>query len=459
MTKLKTAGMSCLLALGVGLVPNPASAKVPPEQAAQLGGDRYTCVGAEKAGTASGVAAFSGKWLDSWPEMKSKGGYDPGPYADEAPLFTITAQNAAQYADKLTEGQKALFKRYPESFRMNVYPSHRDFRVPDWVCEVAKKNAASAELVHEGLGTNGETGAIAFPFPQSGQEAVWNMILPYRAWNETAIYDIADVYGNGSIAWGRQRLRTLSLFDDPNKRSTAQDQISSYFYNEEFLPPRDKGAIGLGWQPNDFHNDRTQTWQYNPGTRRVRQSPEVGFDYPIPPAGLRTIDDDYLFQGNPERFEWKIVGKKEFYVPYNNFRSNDPAIKYSDFIKPNTVNPDYQRYELHRVWVVEAQRKPEYRHIYKKKVLYVDEDTWLSLWSEAYDNRDQVWRTAFIDYHYSAECECYHRGVSIYHDLTAGAYEATYLVNEVGPGNWWKLNDPANVPDLYSPKAAATAGH
>ncbi|MBV8063190.1 MAG: DUF1329 domain-containing protein, partial [Nevskia sp.] len=225
------------------------------------------------------------------------------------------------------------------------------------------------------------------------------------------------------------------------------------------LPPRDKGSIGVGWQPNDFHNDRPQTWQYNPGTRRVRQSPEVAFDYPIPPAGLRTIDDDYLFNGSPERFDWKLIGKKEVYVPYDNFRANDTALKLNDMIKPDTVNPDYQRYELHRVWVVEAQRKPDFRHIYKRKVLYVDEDSWLSLWSEAYDGRDQLWRTSFIDYNYSAECLCYHRGVSVYHDLTAGAYEATYLVNESNPSNWWKLNDPANVPDLYSPKNAASAGH
>ncbi len=454
----KHAGLSCLLSAGLALA-LPSEAKVSAEQAAQLGGDKYTCVGAEKAGTPSGVAAFSGKWLDSWPGMKSKGGYDPGPYADEKPLFTVTAQNMAQYVDKLTEGQKALLKRYPESFRMNVYPSHRDFRVPDWVCDVEKKNAVSAEVVHDNLGTQAVSGAMPFPFPANGQEAVWNMILPYRAWNEASVYDIADVYSGGKIAWGRQRFRTLSMFGDPNKRGSTQDQINSHFYNEEILPPRDKGSIGIGWQPNDFHNDRPQVWQYNPGTRRVRQSPEVAFDYPIPPAGLRTIDDDYLFNGSPERFNWKLIGKKEFYVPYNNFRANDTALKLGDMIKPDTVNPDYQRYELHRVWVVEAERKPDYRHIYKRKVLYVDEDSWLSLWSEAYDNRDQLWRTSFIDYNYSAECECYHRGVSVYHDLTAGAYEATYLVNESNAASWWKLNDPANVPDLYSPKNAASAGH
>ncbi|MGV2481292.1 UNVERIFIED_CONTAM: DUF1329 domain-containing protein, partial [Salmonella enterica subsp. enterica serovar Weltevreden] len=87
----------------------------------QLGGDKLTCMGAERAGNADGsIPEFSGKWLGAAPGGKTGNGYDPGPDAAEKPLFTITAQNMAQYADKLTEGQKALLKRYPQSFRMPV---------------------------------------------------------------------------------------------------------------------------------------------------------------------------------------------------------------------------------------------------------------------------------------------------------------------------------------------------
>jgi hypothetical protein len=448
---------SCVAALGLGLAFTSAPAKVPPEQVAQLDGDKLTCMGAERAGTASGVAAYTGKWLGPWPGIKSVTGYDPGPYTDEKPLFTITAANMGDYDDKLTEGQKALLKKYPQTFRMPVYVSHRDFRFPDWVCETVKKNAAAAELVHNGLGNTGTTGAIAFPFPKNGQEAIWNIIYPYRPWNDSATDDIADVYSNGSVTWGKQRFMTLSLSNDPHHRGSNQDPVNSYFYNRSILPVRENGQTGVGFTPNDFSDNRIQAWQYNPGTRRVRQAPDVGFDYPVPPSGLRTVDDDYLFNGSPERYEWKLIGKQEIYIPYNDFRINDPAVKYKDLLNANTINPDYMRYELHRVWVVEGTLKSGYRHIYARRVLYADEDSWLAHWADNYDSRGQLWRTAFVAYRYAPDAQAFHRGVSVYHDVIAGAFEAGYMVNEAGDG-WWKLNQPMS-PKLFSPEAAAQGGH
>jgi hypothetical protein len=184
----------------------------------------------------------------------------------------------------------------------------------------------------------------------------------------------------------------------------------------------------------------------------------VGFDYPVPPAGLRTVDDDYVFNGSPERYTWKLIGKKEIYVPYNNFKINDQTLKYSELIKPNTINADYERYELHRVWVVEGTLKQGVRHIYSKRVLYADEDTWLALWADNYDGRGQLWKANFVNYFYSQQSKTYHRGTSLYHDLTSGAYEAGYMVNERGPEAFWQLNTPLTE-DMFSPQAAARGGH
>jgi hypothetical protein len=454
--KLRIAAASFLLA---ALPPQLAQAKVPPEAAAQLDGPKLTCMGAERAASADGVPAFGGKYLGSWPGMKGKSGYEPGPYAAEKPLFTITAQNAAQYADKLTDGEKALLAKYPDSFRMNVYPSHRDFGYPAWVCDATKKNAVTAEVVHDGKGVTGVAGTITFPIPQSGLEAIWNAINPFRAWTEDAIVDIADVYAGGGISWGKQHFMVLSLANDPAKRGSYQDKFNAYFYAAYMLPQREKGFVAVGYQPNDNAHDATQSWQYLPGIRRVREAPEVGFDYPVPPAGQRTVDDDYGFNGSPERYSWKLIGKKEYYIPYDNFRINDTSIKYSDLIKPNTINPDYERYELHRVWVLEGDLKPGVRHIYGRRVLYIDEDSWLTPWADNFDARGQLYRVTLINYHYSQECSCWHRGASIYHDLSAASYEATYLTNEEQGEKWWKINRSEIVPGMFTPDAAARGGH
>ncbi|MDP3859479.1 MAG: DUF1329 domain-containing protein [Stagnimonas sp.] len=447
----------CLLAAAFALPAPAAFAKVSAQKAAELDGPKYTCIGAERAGSASGIPAYSGKYVGTWPGQTKPYGYEPGPYAAEKPKFTITSDNFSQYADKMSEGQKALLKKYPKSFRMNVYETHRDFGNPPWVCDIIKKNAVTAEVVHDGLGIQGVTGAIAFPFPTTGLEAIWNGINPYRAETEQAVTDIADVYANGSIAWGRNKFMTYNPSNSATKRGSYQDKINSYFFSSYLLPERDKGFTAVGYQPNDFTKDATASWQYSPGIRRVRQAPAVGFDYPVPPAGLRTVDDDYGFNGSPERYTWKLIGKKEVYVPYHNFKVNDPAVKYKDLIKPDTINPDYIRYELHRVWVLEGNLKKGVRHIYSRRTLYMDEDTWGTIWTDAYDGRGQLWRANFINYFYSQESSAFHRGASIYHDLTSGAYEAGYLVNERGK-DWWRINQPLK-PSQFSPEAAARGGH
>jgi len=429
-----------------------------PEQVAKLGGDELTCMGAERAGTESGVAEYAGKWYKDWPGLSSKHGYEPGPYADEEPLFTITSANVSEHAERLSDGMLGMFEKYPDTFKMNIYPSRRDFRFVDWVCDVVAKNAVEAKILDDGLGVSGTSGAHVFPFPQNGDEAIWNAILPHRAWSEKAVHDIADIYENGTVAWGQSDFRTLNPGNhpDPDERGSYTDPISAYFYVGTKLPTRAAGEVAVGYQPNNFKSDSTQAWQYNPGIRRVRKAPEVGFDYPVPPAGLRTVDDDYGFNGSPERYDWKLLGKRELYVPYHNFKVNDPDLAYDELITPNSINPDLVRYELHRVWVIEGNLKAGVRHIYKRRLLYADEDNWLTLASDAWDGQDQLYKVNMILFFYSQESGTYHRGVSLYHDLTSGAYEATYLVN--GPGaTWWRINTPMRKQE-FSPEAAARAG-
>ena len=437
----------------------PALAHSPAALASQLDGPKTTCIGAERAGSAGGVAAYSGKFQGGWPGLKEPQGYSPGPYAEEQPLFTITAQNMAQYGAHLNEGQKALLQKYPQTFRMAVYPSHRDFRYADRVCAIVKTNAATAQLRADGLSTVQVLGGIPFPFPQNGLEAIYNVERGAAEWSDSVVYDIADVYPGGSAAWGRTRLKVLVPSNDPKLAApmkTPDQAIAAYFYHEQMLPQRDKGTITVGSTSNDYKDSQISAWVYNPGLRRAKQAMDVGSDYPVPPGGMHTVDDESLFNGTPAHFSWKLLGKKELYVPYNNFKVNDPSLKYSELIKPNTINPDYQRYELHRVWVVEGELRPGERHVYSKRVLYIDEDSWAPLWSEGYDTRGQLWRTSFADIFYSPASQAFERGVVVYHDLSSGAYEATYLVNE--SKDWWRFNDPGYTPMMFGPSALAN-GH
>ncbi|MDL2354056.1 MAG: DUF1329 domain-containing protein [Pseudomonadota bacterium] len=441
----------------------PSQAAATAEEIKSLG-TTLTPMGAEKDGNKDGtIPPYSGKWLGVPPGVvfSGSGKIHPDPYPNEKPLFTITAQNMAQYAERLSDGEKAMFKRYPASFRMPVYPSHRDFRYPDKVLANVKDNAASAELSNGGLTLRGAFAGPAFPIPKSGIELLWDTQTVFRAHNEIAIYDQAVVYGDGNKAWGRTIYRMLATPNNLNmERKASLEQglaaPSNYFLTTTLLPEREKGSINVGFETYDFANHPRQTWGYNPGTRRVRQAPEYGFDQPFGPGGFHTIDEDRLFNGSPERYDWKIVGKKEIYVPYHANKLDDAKVKYNDMLGRGHLNPDLMRYELHRVWVLEGKVKQGMRHLYAKRVMYVDEDTYNAVMADHYDARGELWRVAMVNLVYAYELQAYHVRVTVYHDLMSGAYMADRLTNEQPKAA--RINTGELKPADYTPDAARQSG-
>ena len=109
-----------------------AAAAATAEEAARLKSD-LTPFGAEKAGNKDGtIPAWNGGYTTPIPGDKP-GGRRGDPFKDEGPLYSITAKNAEAHADKLTDGAKAMLKKYPDSFRVDVYKTHRTAAAPQWV--------------------------------------------------------------------------------------------------------------------------------------------------------------------------------------------------------------------------------------------------------------------------------------------------------------------------------------
>ena len=438
-----------------------ALAKVPAAEADKLGKD-LTCVGAEKAGTKDGVPEYTGKWLGTPPGVKYTlhvGEHPVDPYAAEKPLFTITAENQAQYAAKLSDGQKALFAKFPKTFRMEVYPGHRDFRYDDSVCEVAKKNALNAEITDGGLGISGALkGAIPFPIPKNGQEALMNNMFPNRAFNEDKTTDFANVLSDGSISWGRARNLNLGIVGLPSEVGKPLAGVMAYSKATVMLPEREKGAVSVSSEPVNFAKDKRLAWNYDPGTRRVRQLPEYGFDQPLGGSGGKmTIDSDRLFNGSPERYNWKLLGKREMYIPANAYKLHANTVKYADLLKPGVPNADYIRWELHRVWAVEGTLKEGYRHLYGKRVLFLDEDNGMAVMTDMYDARGSLWQYAFLNYYYAFDINAWQAGTAFYFDLNSGGYIAYNLFQERPKGPI--LNKGDMNASMFTPEALRNAGN
>lgn len=455
---ISTFGMVVILSMGSV---NSASAKGTPEEVAKLG-NTLTCTGGEKAGTASGVPEFTGKWLGTPSGIQyepHKGQHPVDPYVSEKPIFIITAENQSKYAERLTDGQKAMFAKYPKTFQIPVYQGHRDFRYPDFVCSSAKKNAENATVNTDGLGiSNAVKGALPFPLPKTGLELAFNNLLPFRSSTEFTLRDSANVLPDGSIVWGRAENRSMSLLNRPDEAGQPLVGGMAQGMNITKLPEREKGGVSINMEPVDFGKDKRLGWSYDPGTRRVRQIPEYGFDQPLSGTGGKmTIDSDRLFNGSPERYNWKLVGKREIYVPANAYKVHAKGVKYVDLIKPNHANPSFMRYELRRVWMLEASLKEGYRHLFSKRVLFLDEDTGQALVSDYYDGRGQLWQHALVNHYYAFDANAWHAGTSFYHDLNSGGYLAYNLFQERDLGPVLNKNDM--TPAMFTPQAARTAGN
>ena len=431
-----------------------ASAEMAADEVARLGVD-LTPLGGEKAGNTAGTIPAWDGGLTQAPPGYTAGGYYVDPYSSDAIKVTITSANIGEYADKLTEGHKALLKTYADSFKMNVYPTHRSAAAPQYIYDATKQIAAGAKLTADGNGVDNAIVGIPFPVPSNGLEAIWNHILRYRAgFAERKISQAAPT---------RSGDYTLVKFSDQfnlqyNREGMTADKLNNiilYFKQEVKAPARLAGGVLLVHETLNQKAENRKAWLYNPGQRRVRRAPNVAFDNPGTASdGMRTNDQFDMYNGSPERYNWQLVGKKEMYVPYNNYKLQDPSVKYKDILKPLHINPELPRYELHRVWVVDATLKEGSRHLYKRRTFYIDEDSWQILAVDQYDNRDQLWRVSegFAINHYNVPNLW--TTLEVHTDLQAGRYIAIGLTNESSP---YKFNAKLSASD-FTPAALRRAG-
>ncbi|MDH1210524.1 DUF1329 domain-containing protein [Pseudomonas chengduensis] len=419
-------------ALALSLLTINAMAKVSPDEAAKLG-TSLTPIGAEKAGNADGrIPPWNGGLPINAGAVDQKG-FLADPFASEEPLFIITASNVEQYKDKLSAGQVAMLKRYPETYKIPVYPTHRSAALPDEIYKAAKISALNTEGVDGGNGLKGfgDSRYYAFPIPESGIEVVWNHTTRYRGGNIKRYLTLVQPQVNGTFS-------TVHITDEvsypanlPDLDKSKAENILFYFIQNVTAPARQAGNVLLVHETIDQVREPRMAWLYNSGQRRVRRAPQVAYDSPQTASeGMSTTDNYDMFNGAPDRYTWELVGKKEMYIPYNSYKLDSPDLKYKDILKAGHINQDLTRYEQHRVWEVVAKLKTGERHIYATRHMYFDEDSWQLALVDHYDGRGQLWRVG--EGHMQ---QYYHKQVPGYtaetlYDLISGRYSVLGLKNE-----------------------------
>jgi hypothetical protein len=410
-----------------------------------------TPMGAERSGNRSGsIPGWNGGIATPPADFERQKGW-ADPFAADKPLFTIHRDNLAQHADLLVPGQRALLQR-SATYRMVVYPSRRSAGYPNAVYQGIRAEAADARLDNDGNAVKDvRKSHVPFPLPTRGVEVMWNSVFRYRGSSFTRHVADFPVQAVGAFTPVRRTedwiFGTALMPPVPNLLIAFRTR-----FNE---PSHLAGEVILVHELIDQVRQPRQAWLYNPGSRRVMRVPELSHDYPRQGSeGLSTVDDYDGFAGSPDRFDWRLVGKREMLISYNNHRLSDKSLKYRDIVRPDCLEPALLRYELHRVWVVEGILKPGMRHVYGRRVFYIDEDSWQVAHSDQYDMRGQLWRVLEQHAMQFYDAPCLWMAGSAQYDLQARRYIVCNLGNEEPP---LQFDAPLSAGD-FTPDALRRTG-
>lgn len=402
------------------------------EQLARLDAE-LTPIGAERAGSDDGVIPAWTGGLEKTPVDPRLGYVDP--FADDKILFTITAENAEEYKGLLSAGHMALLKRDPDTFRMNVYPTRRSAAHPEEVLAEVRKQATLARTDGYHIYDVGRT-AVPFPIPSDGLQVMWNHVFRWRGGSVERRFVWAPVAGNGMFYI--VRFHQNIAFDQQGYMDQLREgrlyHASSYLLS----PPATLGTRNVTWEPIDAVTGKRARWTFLFQSMRTRRLPAYDYNTPEPNTnGLRLADQTDGWNGAPDRYDWKLIGKRELLIGYNGYKLTDKKLSYEDIVKPHHPDPDLLRYEVHRVWEVEATLREGKYHTFDRRVFYLDEDTWQVAQEESYVKNGALAR--FADYqmiqHYDVQVPWY--AATINHDMASGGYVIGYLNNmESFPARW-----------------------
>lgn len=397
-------------------------------------GNSLTPFGAIRAGNSEGTIP---RWTGgdtTWPDgYEGSGDHHVNPYPDDVPRYEVTAENLDEYRDVVADGVAAMIEAYPETFRLRVFPTRRTHTAPDHIAANTRKNAVRASLVDGGNGVQDAFGGHPFPIlhgtsEEKAMQAMWNHLTRWRGRN--TVRETAEVV----VVGGRFRpivMRQEVYFNWNRKGGSSEtlDNIINYYLSTVIAPDQYAGGGILVHETLDQVKEPRKAWGFSAG--EVRQAPSLGYDAPIAASGnLRTVDDTDVFNGALDRFDWEYKGLKEQLIPYNNFELSSDKYSYDDVLDTHHLNSDLTRWELHRVHVVEATLREDARHLYHRRVFYIDEDSWNIALADQYDDQGNLWRITMALLKNMYDMPGVWIDIAAYHDLKKRLYHVQGLVNE-----------------------------
>lgn len=352
---------------------------------------------------------------------------------NETPNFFINSDNYLRYKAFLTPGQIALLNKYPESFNLPIYKTYRTHIAPEWIYEATKKNAKDVRLVENGNGITNVWPGTPFPNPRSGIEVIWNHLLHWRGVSLNFNLFEATVHSAGTHSIVQSEIFLAMPFYQKGRDAIRDNGKMIYYMNFVNQPA---SLAGGGLLVHENLNSKAvprRAWVYLADQNRVRRLPKFEHDTALfNSENLRVVDEVDLFSGSPSLYNWKIIEKKEVFVPYNSTKLEISVIADRNaLLTRNHLAPNVTRFERHRVWVVEGNLKKGSLHIYPKRTIYIDEDSWIAVMADMYDRNGELWRTSMSHTRFRSNMKGIWKVADVHHDLKSSKYYIQSLAEPI----------------------------
>lgn len=401
-----------------------------------------TPMGAIRAGDARGVIPEWTGGLTKSIKGSKPGAHPPDPFFEDARWFTVGPKDLERFRVRLSDGLRELLRRY-DSFEILVFPTRRTAAAPRAFYEASIANLSAARLADNGLTLEGAERGIPFPCPQTGEEAMWNHLARWRGGPTTSIDGVAVPDGYGNVAVDKYRLDVLPAYNLGIVPPTL------WLYRRELKTPDvvDSSVLTLRDLYTPLSRPRV-AWYLAPRAKKAVPAPDFAYGTPDPTTkGVRTADMLDEFNGMMDRFTFKLVALRPMIVPYNGYRLSAPNLEPKDFLWAEHPNPRFLRYELHRVWVVEATLKEGHKHPFPFRVYYLDEDSWQILMADHFGPDGTIARYSETHGQEIPEVPVFEPTLEITYDFKEQRYAVSGLDNQDPPPD----HGAALVPDDFEP--------
>jgi len=282
--------------------------------------------------------------------------------------------------------------------------------------EATEKNAGQLDVDERGTVVYSSTKkqpdylyGVPFPHidpadPKAAVKIAWNQFLAYwyggSSFNVTLVAMLQpkgmdrEIHANG---W-------FEFYDGqtPKYRKDNPLNLQSQFLGVATFPADLSGTASLTWRYRDPAK-RDSVWAFVPALRRVRAvSPANRSDGYL--GSDISGDDGFFFDGKPEDFEWKLVGRRDALRVVDpgsisqsvsvtpaegggwNVLSNDNP-KMAGFEDPNWQGVSWAPVSAglakRPMWVIEAIPRDKY-YLYGKLELWIDAETWHGAWNRKF---------------------------------------------------------------------------